>query len=69
MAKMDLKGKKVLVVGLARQVGHGEVSQERRGSIVSTTEMRSREEMKEAVRELEGMESSVEWGGHGKRPF
>jgi UDP-N-acetylmuramoylalanine--D-glutamate ligase len=66
---MDLNGKKVLVVGLAR-TGIGTVRfLKARGSIVTTTETKSREEMKEAVQALEGLELSAEWGGHQAETF
>jgi len=52
---MDLYGKKVLVVGLAR-TGIGTVRfLKARGSIVTTTETKSREEMKEASRPWKGL--------------
>ncbi len=70
MAKeMDLHGKKVLVVGLAR-TGLATVKfLKTKGSIVSTTEMKAKEEMKEAIQELEGMGIPMEWGGHRVETF
>src|SRR4030042_5120201 len=70
MAKeMDLHGKKVLVVGLAKTGLATAKFLKTKGSIVSTTEMGSREEMKGAVQELEGMDITMEWGGHRKETF
>jgi UDP-N-acetylmuramoylalanine--D-glutamate ligase len=67
--QMDLNGKKVLVVGLAR-TGLATVKfLQTRGSIVSTTEMRPKEESKEAIQELEGLDISMEWGGHRTETF
>jgi UDP-N-acetylmuramoylalanine--D-glutamate ligase len=40
-----------------------------KGSRVSTSEARPREEMEEAVRELEGMDLTMEWGEHGSETF
>lgn len=40
-----------------------------KGSIVTATEVKPREEMKEAAREMEGMDISVEWGGHSSEIF
>ena len=37
--------------------------------MVSTTEVRSREEMKGAAQELEGMDITMEWGGHCRETF
>jgi len=66
---MDLNGRKVLVVGLAR-TGLATVKfLKTKGSIVSTTEMRPKEEMKEAIQELEGMDIPMEWGGHRTETF
>jgi UDP-N-acetylmuramoylalanine--D-glutamate ligase len=66
---MDLKGKKVLVVGMAR-TGLATVRfLKSKGSIVSTTEIKPREEMKEAFQELEEMDVLMEWGGHRKETF
>jgi UDP-N-acetylmuramoylalanine--D-glutamate ligase len=66
---IDLQGRKVLVVGLAR-TGLATVKfLKTKGSIVSTTEMRPKEEMKEAIQELEGMDIPMEWGGHRTETF
>ncbi len=67
--KMDLVGRKVLVVGLAR-TGLATVKfLKTKGSIVSTTEMKPDGEMKEAIQELEGMDVPMEWGGHRVETF
>lgn len=70
MAKeMDLNGRRVLVVGLARTGVATVKFLKVRGSIVSTTEMKPKGEMGEAVRELNGMDISMEWGGHRTETF
>jgi UDP-N-acetylmuramoylalanine--D-glutamate ligase len=66
---MDLDGRKVLVVGLARTGVATTKFLKAKGSIVSTTEMKPKEEMKEAVHELEGMDLQMEWGGHQAETF
>jgi UDP-N-acetylmuramoylalanine--D-glutamate ligase len=66
---MDLDGKKVLVVGLARTGVATTKFLKAKGSIVSTTEMKPKEEMQEAVQELEGMNLQMEWGGHQAGTF
>ena len=40
-----------------------------KGSLVTTTEMKPEEEMKEAVEELKGLDISTEWGGHRAETF
>jgi UDP-N-acetylmuramoylalanine--D-glutamate ligase len=66
---MDLNGRKVLVVGLARTGLATAKFLKARGSIVSTTEAKPKEEMREAVQELEGMDIQMEWGGHRTETF
>ena len=66
---MDLKGKKVLVVGMARTGIATAKFLMAKGSLVTTTEAKSEEEMKEAVQALEGMDLSTEWGGHQTETF
>jgi UDP-N-acetylmuramoylalanine--D-glutamate ligase len=66
---MDLDGRKVLVVGLARTGLATAKFLQAKGSIVSTTETKSKDEMMEAVHELEGMGLSMEWGGHCTETF
>ena len=66
---MDLNGKKVLVVGLARTGMATAKFLKAKGSIVSTTEMKPKEEMKEAVQELEGMDISRNGVAIRQRPF
>jgi len=66
---MDLHGKKVLVVGMARTGIATAKFLRSKGSFVSTTEMKPEEEMKEAVQELKGMGISTEWGGHRAETF
>jgi UDP-N-acetylmuramoylalanine--D-glutamate ligase len=67
---MDLHGRKVLVVGLARTGLATAAFLKAKGSIVSTTEMKPKEEMGEVTQELEGMGvSQMEWGGHQSRTF
>ncbi len=66
---MDLLGKKVLVVGLARTGLAVSRFLKARGAAVSVTEMRSREEMKGVAEEIEGMGIAAEWGGHRAETF
>ena len=67
--EMDLSGQKVLVVGLARTGLATARFLRKKGSIVSATEVRSAEEMKDVVREMEDMGLPVEWGGHRVETF
>ena len=60
---------KVLVVGLAKTGLATATFLKTQGSVLSTTEERSKEEMKGALQELEGMDITMEWGGHGKETF
>ena len=66
---MDLKGKKVLVVGMARTGIAAAKFLKEKGSLVTTTEVKPKEEMKEAVEALRGMNVSEEWGGHQTETF
>ena len=66
---MDLKGKRVLVVGMARTGIATAKFLKSKGSLVTTTEMKLEEEMKEAVEELKGLDISTEWGGHRAETF
>ena len=66
---MDLHGKRVLVVGLARTGIATAKFLRARGSLVTTTEVRPKEEMGEAVQELSEMDISEEWGGHQVETF
>ncbi len=70
MAKgIALNGRKVLVVGLARTGLATAKFLKAKGSMVSTTEMKPREEMREAIQELEGEGFLMEWGGHQTETF
>jgi UDP-N-acetylmuramoylalanine--D-glutamate ligase len=66
---MDLLGKKVLVVGMARTGIATAKFLKAKGSLVTTTEVKPEEEMREAVQELKGMDLSAEWGGHRTETF
>ncbi len=66
---MDLNGKKVLVVGLARTGLAAVKFLKTKGSIVTTTETKPKEEMKESIQDLEGMDIPMEWGGHRSMTF
>jgi UDP-N-acetylmuramoylalanine--D-glutamate ligase len=66
---MDLNGRKVLVVGLARTGLATAKFLKAKGAIVSTTEVKPKEEMREAVQELEGKDFLMEWGGHQTQTF
>ena len=67
--ELELNGRKVLVVGLAR-TGLATVKfLKSRGAIVSATEARPKDEMKEAAAEMESMDIPAEWGGHQTETF
>jgi UDP-N-acetylmuramoylalanine--D-glutamate ligase len=66
---MDLKGKRVLVVGMARTGIATARFLESKGSLVTTTETKPEEEMREAVQALKGMNIATEWGGHRTKTF
>ncbi len=66
---MDLRNKKVLVVGMARTGIATAKFLKAKGSLVTTTEVKPKEEMQEAVQELKGMELLTEWGGHRPETF
>ena len=66
---MDLNGRKVLVVGLARTGLATAKFLKGQGAIVTTTEVKPKEEIREAVHELEGMDIATEWGGHRTETF
>jgi UDP-N-acetylmuramoylalanine--D-glutamate ligase len=66
---MDLKGKKVLVVGLARTGIATAKFLKTKGSLVTATEVKPKEEMEEALQELKGMDIKAEWGGHRTETF
>jgi UDP-N-acetylmuramoylalanine--D-glutamate ligase len=67
--EMDLRGKKVLVVGMARTGIATAKFLQAKGSLVTTTEVRPEDEMREPVQELKGMDLSTEWGGHRTETF
>ncbi len=66
---MDLRGKKVLVVGLARTGIATAKFLKAKGSLVTATEVQPKKEMEEAAQELKGMGISMEWGGHQIETF
>src|SRR5512137_3128346 len=66
---MDLKGKRVLVVGMARTGIATAKFLKGRGSVVTTTEAKPEGEMREAIQALKGMGLSTEWGGHQTETF
>ncbi len=66
---MDLKGEKVLVVGMARTGIAAAKFLKAKGSLVTTTEVKPKEEVREAVQELKGMDILSEWGGHQTETF
>jgi UDP-N-acetylmuramoylalanine--D-glutamate ligase len=61
---MDLRNKKILVVGLARTGIATAKFLKTKGSLVTATEVKPKEEMGEALQELKGMDIKAEWGGH-----
>jgi len=66
---MDLQGKKILVVGMARTGIATAKFLVAKGSRVTTTEARPEGEMKEAAQELKGVDVVAEWGGHRGETF
>jgi len=66
---MDLNRKKVLVVGLARTGIATAKFLKAKGSLVTATEVKPKEEMREAVEELKAMDIATEWGGHRTETF
>ena len=67
---MELRGKKVLVVGLARTGLATAAFLKDRGAFVSATEMKGREEIgRDALREVEAMGVETEWGSHREGTF
>ncbi len=67
--EMDFRGKRVLVVGMARTGIATAKFLKARGSVVTTTEAKPEGEMKETLHELKGMGFSTEWGGHRTETF
>lgn len=61
---MELRGKKVLVIGMGRAGVAAAKLLEARGVRVTITDKRGREELKEAFRELEARGIRIETGGH-----
>ena len=66
---MDLHGKRVLVVGMARTGIATAKFLKSKGSLVTTTEVKPEGEMKEAFEALKGLDISMEWGGHRAETF
>ncbi len=62
--RMDLRNKKVLVVGLAKTGLAAVRFLMEKGAIVSASESKNEEEMKEVASALNGCSISTEWGGH-----
>ncbi len=58
-----------MVVGMARTGVATAKFLNARGSVVTTTEVKPEEEMKEAIRELNGLGVYTEWGGHQTETF
>ena len=66
---MDLVGRRVLVVGLARTGLAVAKFLKAKGAVVSATEAKSPEQMREGAVEMDGVAISVEWGGHRTGTF
>jgi UDP-N-acetylmuramoylalanine--D-glutamate ligase len=64
MVKIDLHGRRVLVVGLAQTGLATARFLKQQGSIVSATEIRPKSEMTEEAQAMEELAIPVEWGGH-----
>ena len=61
---MELKGKKVLVIGMGKAGVAAAKLLEARGAKVTVTDQREKEELRKAFRELEGKGMGIEIGGH-----
>jgi len=66
---LDLSGRKVLVVGLARSGVSAAKLAASRGGRVTVTDRRAATELPEALRALEGLPVSFALGGHDERDF
>ena len=66
---MDLKGKRVLVVGLARTGVAAALFCAARGAVVTATESRTKAEIGESVALLRAAGVSLELGGHQEKTF
>ena len=66
---MDLHGRRILVVGMARTGIATAKFLKSKGSLVTTTEVKPEGEMKEAVEALKDLDISMEWGGHRAETF
>lgn len=69
MAKIDLDGQRVLVVGLAETGLAAARFLKQKGSIVSATEIRPKGEMTQAAQAMEELAIPAEWGGHREETF
>ncbi len=66
---IHLRGRKVLVVGLARTGLATLKFLKEKGSLLSASEIRSKEEMREVWEELRSWEIEIEWGRHSIEHF
>ena len=66
---MDLTAKSVLVVGLARTGMATAKFLKAKGSLVTHHGDEAGRGDEGGVQELKGMDLSMEWGGHRRRPF
>ena len=66
---MDLEGKRVLVVGLARTGLATARFLKTKGAKVTTTETKPKKEMRGPIQELRGLDISMEWSGHRAKTF
>ncbi len=69
MAFMELKDRRVLVVGLAKTGLALARFLREKGARVSATEMKAPGAMKDAAREMAELNIAVEWGGHRRETF
>jgi UDP-N-acetylmuramoylalanine--D-glutamate ligase len=67
--RMDLKGKRVLVVGLARSGVASALFLHSRGSRVTVSDAKSEDQLREEIPRLLDQGIVVETGGHGERTF
>lgn len=66
---MELQGKKVLVVGMAKTGFATAKFLKSKGAIVSTSEIKREDEMDNVIKEIKPLGIQMEWGGHKSETF
>lgn len=66
---MELFGKRILVVGMAKTGLACAKFLKSKGSIVTTSEIKTEDEMSDVIRELNDLDIKMEWGGHRIETF